>query len=169
MAGEIIGPVMIIAACMGFGYRLSLKQILRKEELMSLKNAVSNILSNLEYGRMTFEEALSEAIEDIEDKEVYTSVIKALRNNNSIKTAWKHAFDNIRKDTYMTLEDIDRIIRLGEGFSSGDMLLQKKYCDSLIKYIDAEAESIGASSSENSKLYRSVSITIGIFIVVLLV
>lgn len=169
MAGEIIGAVMIIAACMGFGYRLSLKQVLRKEELIMVKNAVSNILSNLEYGRMTFEEALSEAVRDIEDNEVFISVIKALRNNNSIKTAWKHSFDSCRRDTYMISEDIDHIIRLGEGFSSGDFTLQKKYCDSLIKYIDTEVEGISAKSAENSKIYRSVSITVGIFIVVLLI
>lgn len=169
MAGEIIGAALIIGACMGFGWRLSLRQILRQDELVEIRNIIKNILSNLEYGRMTFEEAVESSVENIEENEIFFPLIKSLKNNNSIRTAWKYAFEGCTKDTYMTKEDIERLARLGEGFSSGDFTLQKSYAENTVKYIDLQCEAIGKKSAEDSRLYRSVSITIGIFIVVLLI
>ena len=169
MAGKIIGGIMIIAACMGFGYRLSIKHVLRKEELTTVRDTLSNILSNLEYGRMTFEEALAETVRDEGAKEIFSPALISLKNGNSIKTAWKFALESCCRDTYMTDGDIESIIRMGEGVSSGDLLLQKTYADNLIKYIDKEIEGISGRMADNSKLCRSVSITIGIFIVVLLI
>ncbi len=168
MAGEIIGAAMIIAACMGFGYRLSLRQVLRKDELTEIKNIISNIMSNLEYKRMTFEEALMNSAENIEENEIFSTVLQALRNSNGIRTAWKYSFENCR-DTYMTKEDTKKIAKLGEGFSSGDFSLQKGYAEDALKYIDAQCDIIEGKSAEESKLYRSVGVTIGIFIVVLLI
>ncbi len=169
MAGKIIGAVMIIAACAGFGYRLSLKGAIRRDELTCIKNIISNIMSNLEFGRMTFEEAMVQALENIEENEIFDAVLKSLRNNNSIRNAWRFAFSDAKESTYLTKEDSDNISRLGEGFSSGDLTLQKKYCDNIIKYIDFQCDAIAQRSIKENKLYRSVSITIGIFIVVLLI
>ncbi len=168
MAGKIIGAAMIIAACMGFGGRLALRQILRRDELLEIRNIISNILSNMEYGRMTFEEALVNSVENIDENDIFSSVLTSMKNGNGIRNAWKYSFENC-KDTYMTKEDREMIARLGEGLSSGDITLQKNYGENIANYIDSRCEIIGRKASDDTRLYRSVSITIGIFIVVLLV
>ena len=168
MAGKLIGSVLIVLASFCMGYRLSVKEKLRLEELLFFKSAVLKIMSELENNRATFCEAL-EASVNIEDNDILGAVYNAVKNNNTIKTAWKYAFEENAENSYMTKEDIQRLSEIGEGFNSGDIMLQKKYVDNGIAYINSQEENIKTKYDKDKKVYRSVSVTVGLFIVLLLV
>ncbi len=166
MAGKILGSVLIVAACFCMGYRLSIKEKLRLEELVYFKAAITKILSELEHSRSTFCEALTSANADGND--ILSSVYNAVKNNNSVKTAWKYAFEENANDCYMTREDIERIAAMGEGFNSSDIDLQKKYAADCIEYINSQEKIIAEKFERDKKVYRSVSVSVGLFIVLLL-
>lgn len=168
MAGKIIGSLLILLACFCMGYRLSIREKLRLNELIYIKNAITKISSELEFNRMTFLQALSSAV-DIEENIIFSSIYNAVKNNNSVKTAWKYAFEENAEDSYMTKEDIERLSAIGEGFNSGDIELQRRYVQGGISYINSQEEIIKPRLEKDTKLYRSVSLTIGLFIVLLLV
>ena len=50
-----------------------------------------------------------------------------------------------------------------------DISLQKKYVNSAIDYINAQEKIIVSKYEKDKKLYRSVSLTVGLFIVIILV
>lgn len=168
MAGKILGSVLIVAACFCMGYRLSVREKLRLDELIFFKGAILKIMSELEHNRATFCEAL-EASVNVKENAIFGSVYNALKNNNSIKTAWKYAFEENSDNCYMTREDIERLAAAGEGFNSGDIVLQKKYVANSVEYINSQEEIIKNKLEKDKKVYRSVSVTIGLFIVLLLI
>ena len=47
--------------------------------------------------------------------------------------------------------------------------MQKKYVNSAIDYINAQEKIIVSKYEKDKKLYRSVSLTVGLFIVIILV
>lgn len=168
MAGKFIGAILVLAACFFAGYRLSIREKLRLDELLYFKDAFAKIMSELEHNRATFCDALVSAV-NIEDNEIFNAIHNAVKNNNGIKTAWKYAFEENADDCYMTSEDRDRLSSLGEGFASGDIQLQKKYVKNAVDYINSQEKIISEKLEKDKKVYRSVSVTIGLFIVLLLI
>lgn len=168
MAGKLIGAVLVLIACSAAGYRLSIREKLRLDELLYFKDAVTKIISELEHNRATFCDALSSSV-NIEDNEIFAAIYNAVKNNNGIKTAWKYAFEENADNSYMTGEDMDRLSVLGEGFSRGDIELQKKYVSNAVDYINSQEGIISQKLERDKKVYRSVSITVGLFIVLLLI
>lgn len=166
MAGKLIGSVLVLISCFFMGYRYSIREKLRLDELLFFKSSVIKIMSELEYGRVTFCEALAAA--DTGENEIFQAIYNAVKNNNGIKTAWKYAFEENGSDSYMTREDMDRLSVLGEGFGAGDIELQKKYVNNAVDYINSSESIILSKLEKDKKVYRSVSITIGLFIVILL-
>ena len=167
MAGKILGSVLIVAACFCMGYRLSIREKLRLDELIFFRSAILKIMSELEHNRATFCEALKASV-DVEENDIFSSVYNAVKNNNAIKTAWKYAFEENSDNCYMSREDIDRLALTGEGFNSSDIALQKKYVANSVEYINSQEEIIKSKLERDKKVYRSVSVTIGLFIVLLL-
>lgn len=168
MAGKLLGAILVMIACFSMGYRLSIREKLRLDELLYIKSAIIKIMSELEHNRATFCEAMSRTV-NIEDNEILSSIYNAVKNNNAIKTAWKYAFEENADDCYMTKEDIARLSVVGEGFNSGDIELQKRYVDNAVGYINSQESVINQKLEKDKKVYRSVSLTIGLFIVLLLV
>lgn len=168
MAGKFIGAALVLIACFVAGYRISIREKLRLDELLYFKTAVTKIISELEHNRATFCDAVTAAV-NIEDNEIFAAIYNAVKNNNGIKTAWKYAFEENAANSYMTLEDMDRLSVLGEGFSKGDIDLQKKYAANAVDYINSQENIIVKKLEKDKKVCRSVSITIGLFIVLLLI
>lgn len=168
MAGKLLGSLLVLAACFSMGYRLSIREKLRLDELLYFKSAIIKIISELEHNRATFCEAMSTAV-NIEENDIFASIYNAVKNNNSIKTAWKYAFEENADNCYMTAEDIDRLSVIGGGFNSSDIELQKKYVNNAVEYINSQENIINQRLDKDKKVYRSVSITVGLFIVLLLV
>lgn len=168
MAGKIIGGILVVAACFCMGYRISIREKLRLDELLYLKGAILKIMSETEHNRATFCEALKASV-NVEENDIFSSIYNAVKNNNAVKTAWKYAFEENANNCYMSREDIDRLSLTGEGFNSGDINLQKKYVQSSVDYINSQEELIKSKLEKDKKVYRSVSVTIGLFIVLLLI
>lgn len=168
MAGKLIGSILILTACFLIGYRLSVREKLRLEELIFFKSALMKIISELEHNRATFCEAVETAV-NVEENDIFASIINAVKNNNSVKTAWKYAFEENAVNSYMSKEDIQRLSETGGGFNSGDIELQKKYANTAIEYINSQEEIISSKYEKDKKMYRSISLTVGLFIVIILV
>ena len=168
MATKLIGSLLVISACFLIGYRLSIRQKLRLDELLYFKSAMEKIISELEYNRATFCDAINISV-NVEENPIFSSIINAVKNNNAVKTAWRFAFEENAPNSYMTSEDIERLSKMGDGFNAGDISLQKKYVNSAIDYINAQEKIIVSKYEKDKKLYRSVSLTVGLFIVIILV
>lgn len=168
MAGKFLGSILVLAACFSMGYRLSVREKFRLDELLYFKSAIIKIISELEHNRATFCEAMSMAV-NIEENDIFGSIYNAVKNNNAIKTAWKYAFEENADNCYMTAEDIERLSIIGDGFNSGDIELQKKYVNNAVEYINSQENIINQKLDKDKKVYRSVSITVGLFIVLLLI
>ncbi|MDO4300111.1 MAG: stage III sporulation protein AB [Clostridia bacterium] len=168
MAGKFLGSILVLIACFSMGYRLSVREKFRLDELLYFKSAIIKIISELEHNRATFCEAMSMAV-NIEENDIFGSIYNAVKNNNTIKTAWKYAFEENADNCYMTAEDIERLSIIGDGFNSGDIELQKKYVNNAVEYINSQENIINQKLDKDKKVYRSVSITVGLFIVLLLI
>lgn len=147
---------------------MSLKSSFRLNELLYFRSAFKSILSELEYGRLTFTETLENCV-DINTNVFFSSMYNAVKNNNSVKVAWKYAFEENAKKSHLTSEDIKRLSSVGDGFNSGDIELMKSNVNMAVDYISSQEKALMPIIQRDKKLYRSVSLTIGLFAVVLFI
>lgn len=167
MAGKLLGAFLIVVSCFCMGYRVSIREKLRLEELLFFKRFILKLMSILESKHSIFQEAFQEAIG--EDKNsICLAILNSIQNNNSVKTAWKFSFEENIKDSYMNKEDFKRLTTLGEGFSSDDIKLQRQYVENVTFYIEESESLIKEKFEKDKKIYRSVSVSIGLFIVLLI-
>lgn len=167
MAGKILGAVLIIGACFAAGYRLSIREVLRLRELLFFRNVIEGIVSETEHNRSAFIDALKRVKGDSEN-EILSAVENALINNNSVKTAWKFAFEENKGSSYMKDEDIKRLEEAGDAFNSGDISLWKSKAEDIARYVCQQENAIKSRIEKDKRVYRSVSISIGLFIVIIL-
>ena len=166
---KIIGSLLVLVGVSGIGISLGMKEWHRTDSLKEVKGSINIILSELLYNKSLFYEAVKKAEESsVVLKEIYKEVLKGLDNNNSVYLSWKFAFEKYKNETYLSNEEIKTITNLGQVFSSPDYNYQKSEINSFIDSMEEKIKLSSEKSIKDSKLYRSMSISIAAFVVVLL-
>lgn len=163
---KIIGGLFIILGIAGVGYSVSLSQKNRIKTLSYIKGDLSIIMSELLYNKSTFYDAIKKLNSNISP--VYDEILKALDNNNSVKTAWNFAFTKFKDKIYLCDDDLEQIKAIGLVFSSSDYGYQKSEITSFINQLEQKRNQLDIKYQKDSKLYRTIFASMAAFIVVLL-
>ena len=166
---KIIGSIFIIIGITGIGFCMTLKDKQRLNNLTDIKRDINMIMSELLYNKSLFYNTIDKLKNSSGQLSIlYGEIIKSLDNNNSVALSWKFAFEKYKKELYIDNEESSVISGLGQVFSSPDYSYQKMEINSLIQYLDTRIETAEEKLKANSRLNRSIAMSLAAFVVVVL-
>jgi stage III sporulation protein AB len=169
---KIIGAVLIIGGACGLGIYYGMGCEYRKRELEQLGRAFRIMYSETEFGHTHLAEICERAAGVCDEKigAVFKHFQDKLRNGNieDISNLWQKCVEVCLTGTHIKEEDINAIAGLGSCLGAEDISLQLKALDGIMDYLNGKRDELSAKSEKKMRLYRSTSILMGIFVVILL-
>lgn len=163
---RLIGACIIIFACGGIGFSKSAKLQSHLNDLEEVKKIIHFIGSEINYTRAPFSDVFEKVSKKI--KNPYQMWLEKLcnklndRTSNSFWSIWKESIDENLKDTYLKQEDLEELKTFGKNLEYAEGL--KLYLEQL----DYKIKNIREEYTAKQKLYRSLGIMGGVFLVILL-
>ena len=164
---KIIGSLLIIATCTAIGFQKSRELGQHVKELEELRHVFSMFQSELNYMKITFEELFC----DVQRKTTghYNLWLNDLseklreRGKGTFDTIWTTSIETHFKETHLTKEELQGLKQIGKNLSSPDAI--SLYLEELSISIQRTRE----EEKSKKKLYQSMGIMAGIFLVIVLV
>lgn len=167
-----IGYLLILAACFGISEQ-AVKQLKdRRETLKKLKVWLSHFRGKVLYENATLEEALRESAAKAgsECAPFFLSVAEELEERNGMRLSqvWEKQCECLRKGTALSAEELGEINRFGAGLGELDVKVQER---AIIRYdeeLTAALMGVTGELEKKERLYRSLGVLAGCFIIIVL-
>ncbi len=172
MTIKIIGGVLIILSNLLIGFYYGYKEIFRQNDLMEIQKALEILKTEINYSMST----LIEATENIKSKtklpisKIFYSLQKKLLNasDETIENLWIQSVQENKKYTYFNKEDIEHILSFGKVLGYLDKEMQLINIKILTDYLNRKILEIDKTKNKNKKLYITLSILVGLLILVII-
>jgi len=163
---KIIGSIIVVAVCSVMGFEKSRELQLHLKELEELKKVFILLRSEMQYTRVTFVEMFLKISKKIEG--LYRSWLIQLsetlekHEKGTLQEAWELAILDSLKESRLTIEEKEELCRVGSSLG---------YPEAIELYLEQLELSIQRTREElknKNKLYQSMGILCGIFLVIVL-
>jgi len=138
----------------------------RVEELEDMKNALNIIQTKIRFSK----EPLSKIFKDIsnisKNKEIFDKVNENMKTMLA-GTSWSKAVQNA--NTNFKKEDIEIISNLGNMLGKTDSEGQINQIEEVKELLNVQIENANIEKQKNEKLYKTLGMTIGLAIVIILI
>ena len=167
------GGVLVILSCTAIGYGKSLNYSARLRELEEIQKMVYFLLGEITYRR----EALPEAMVRVADK-IRPPLSQFLREvSKAAKEYQGERFSRIfalkareyLKDSSLTKEDLEGLVRLGEDLGYMDITMQENTINLYLEELKGEIRRTRQEAPARKKLYQALGLMAGMFLAILLV
>lgn len=168
-----IGAVMVMIASSGIGFLYASEVNKRKSELEEFCRLLQLLLGDIRYMRATLQEAVGKAIRrhhgsfSLFLSELSDSLVKS--PGISFAEIWKEAVMKGLSTSSLNAVDKQKVIQFGEMISFAERETIMACFEQYISEVNAEIVEVHNTAASKVKLYRSLGVLTGIFIVVLLV
>ncbi|MEE1315286.1 MAG: stage III sporulation protein AB [Faecalimonas sp.] len=163
---RLMGILLVLGTCASFGFAKGQELTRHVRELESLQKIFINIQAELRYSRATLAEIFLRVSQKTE--ETYQKWLQALaddlqrREKGNFQELWEQAVRKHFQNSLLTKEEQRELVQVGVHLSSSDTLeLYLEQLELALARTRIEAES-------KKKLYRSMGILTGIFLVIVL-
>lgn len=169
---KLVGGILIITSTTGIGisYARGIKQ--RYKELRAIKQSVSRIRSDLEYGGASLEEIFRKIQGSCisEHKTFWQTLIEdTKKKGNSIFTdIWGSAVSSSLKYSSLLEEDKLEFRTLGDVLCMGDRKQQITMLNMYLESLDGRIRILEEEKDKKTKLYHSLGVVGGLFIITVL-
>lgn len=170
---KVVGAVLVMIASCGIGFLFAGEINKRKQELIEQYNLIRLLLGDIRYMRATLPEAISKAM--IRHRGSYSDFLKTVSDildeapGICLSEIWKRAVNESLKQSALKELDKQMLKNFGEAISVADrenvMMSFEQYLNELKEVIDGVSRVAGTKA----KLYRSLGVLTGVFIVVLFI
>lgn len=168
---KVIGSILVMIASCGIGFLYAGELVRRKKELEEQYNLMKLILGDVRYMRATLLEAVNRAIRIHKGSylEFLEEISACLTDAPGIALSdiWKNAVEKALCRSALNNEDKQNIILLGENLSGAE---RENVIACFEEYLDGLKIRIAESGNclpTKTRLYRSLGVLAGAFIVVL--
>ncbi|MBC7960034.1 MAG: stage III sporulation protein AB [Vallitaleaceae bacterium] len=169
---KYIGMVMVFVACSGLGIMYSVIYKKRVEELIEWKKGIVLLKSEINFALTP----LSEAFESIgnrlngEIKTFFIDLSSFLKSSphKSMDKMVDQDLRNMLNETCLNDKDAGKIVSFVKGLGLMNKESQMNQLELHIKTMEADIETAKNEEEKNSKLYKTLGVLCGVFIVVLL-
>lgn len=170
---KIVGAALVILACSSFGFEKARNIEKRKDNIANLKKAFEIMQSEMEFSKKSVCEifkAVSEVCEDEQIADLFkTSADRAKKSPHEIAKIWKEQTERVKKALCFSETDIAAISQVFNELGKTDYEMQKN----VIKYANDTAARLYVAADEdckkNTKLYRGMGVSVGVFICIILI
>lgn len=163
---KIVGSIIVIAVCTALGFEKSKELQQHLKELEELKRLFTILHNELEYTKATLSEVFLKTSKKTEApyKEWLTDLAKKLelRGMGTFLELWKKSIEIHFAETKLSRNEVEELEQVGLGI---------QYIDTLTLYLNQLDFSIQNTREElksKKKLYQSMGIMCGIFLVIVL-
>lgn len=170
---KVIGAVLVMVASCGIGFLFASELKKRKRELEEQYSLMSFLLGDIRYMRDTLSEAVSKAI--TRHKGSYTGFLKLISDmlcessGQSLSEIWGVSVEKGLKQSSLSESDKQRLRRFGEEIAFTDSESIIMHFEEYLRDLKEEIDGAGRVVGTKVKLYRSLGILAGMFIVVLFI
>jgi len=170
---KLLGAILVMTASCGIGFLCAGEITKRKKELEEQYTLMRLILGDIRYMRATLPEAINKAI--IRHQGSYAEFLRTTADmlaeapGISLSDIWKRAVGKSLQQSSLNESDKQMLKSFGESLSVADrenvMLCFEQY----ISELKEEINDISRVAGTKIKLYRSLGVLAGVFIVVLFI
>ncbi len=170
---KLLGAILVMTASCGIGFLYAGELKKRKTELEELHILMKLFLGDIRYMRTALPEAISKAM--LRHQGSYSAFLQEIADVMSqspgiaFSDIWKTAVVNSLRQSSLNDTDKQRLIRFGETISYAD---RESIISCFEQYIEELREEINEThrvAGTKAKLYRSLGVLAGVFIVVLFI
>ncbi len=169
---KLIGACLVMVGCMGLAQCRIGKDKKRKLLLGNLQKLFVMLHSEIQFRNLTITEAFFQISRRIDSQlaSFLTEIGEEWRQKRgeSVGEIWKSCVRRDFSDSYLKKEDLDWLEEIGEGLGSFDRTEQVRHIELLLKYLEEELTVCERIVRESEKLYKTMGLLGGIFIIVLL-
>ena len=151
------------------GNLYSKKYINRLNELEKLKSALNIFKAKIKFTYLTIQEIFNQIYENNQDNigEIFKNANDYM-NEESSQAAWERALENAKEKTSLNEEDITALKTLGKMLGNTDVEGQVSQIELTEQIISERIENAKLDKERNSKLYKTLGITTGLTIAIIL-
>ena len=151
------------------GNLYSKKYINRLKELEKLKSALNIFKAKIKFTYLTIQEIFNQIYENNQDNigEIFKKANDYMNEENS-QVAWERALENVKEKTSLNEEDITALKTLGKMLGNTDVEGQVSQIELTEQIISERIENAKLDKERNSKLYKTLGITTGLTIAIIL-
>lgn len=179
---RILGAFLVIFASTGMGLYFGSNIKDRLEKLQMLKQQFTAIRSDIGYSKTTLPEAMQNMAERLSlDKTLknkaskefagfYQEIAQRLmeRTGVPLQEIWNNAIEHHLKGTTLNSSDLQLLSSLGGQFGGLDREMQLKTIDLYLARLEEERLSEVQKAGEKMRLYRTLGLLAGVFLVVVM-
>lgn len=163
---------MVLAASSGIGFLYSFELRKRLEEINELCRVFKVILGDIRYTRASLPEAIKSAFarHDGSYHDFLHDMTEQLEHSPGISLGniWSNICQKTLKESSLSKQDKKQLIDFGERIGFTDREQQMGEFELFIGYLEEEASAINGIIAAKAKLYRSLGVLIGVFIIIIL-
>lgn len=165
---KYITLILILSLTSYIGILISKKYLNRVKDLKEMKNALNMFSTKIKFTYepipQTFKEISQKTKPNISN--IFKSVCKKMNTENAGK-AWEEALEE--SSTNMTKEDIEVLKNLSNLLGKVDIEGQVNEVELVENFLDTQIELAEEEKQKYVKMYRTLGITIGLAVVIILI
>ncbi len=169
---KIIGCVFIISSCTGMGFLFASEIKRRIEDLKAAKSMAILLRGDIRYAQTALPEALENAARRHEGRlaPFLKRVSGELKQYSgaSLKEIWKKAVKEELTHTSLSKKDKECLVQLGDHLGYLDKDMQMNTIDWYITQVDEIMKDVTAESKQKMRLYQSLGVLFGLFVIILI-
>lgn len=170
---KVIGAVFVMVASCGIGFLFAGELNKRKRNLEEQYRLMSLLLGDIRYMRATFPEAISKAITRHRGGyELFLKMVLEMlseASGKSLAEVWTMAVEKGLKQSALTESDKQRLRQFGEIIEFSDRENIVRCFEQYLGALKEEISEINRVVKTKTRLYRSLGVLAGVFIVVLFI
>ena len=145
------------------------KYVSRVQELEKMQNLLNIFKSKIKFTGLTIQEIFNQIYDD--NKDIFGDIFKIASlnmENMSAKDGWEKAIEESQDKLSLNREDFTAIETLGQMLGNTDAEGQVSQIELTEKLIEDHIENAKIEKQKNTKLYKTLGVTVGLTAVILL-
>ena len=172
---KLAGALLILISAAGLGFRMAARWRQRVRELEQLRQMVYFLKGEIVYSRAPLAEALEQAGKRSggELGRFFEKAAEGIRQNagESLYEIWSgamEALENGKRETALSAEDLVQLKGLGRNLGYLDVDMQERLLLLYLEQLDLTIAGLREQQREKCRLYASMGVMGGIFLVIVL-
>lgn len=170
---KIIGVIIVAVASWGYGSHLIYRLNQHRDQLFSIREMVDFFLGEIQYGKVPLQEACMMVGDRLPQpfKETLYAISEELSKNHyqSFEAIWREQFLIKEKELYLIEQELTLLYGIGKNLGVLDIEAQLRHLQLYRNQIDEVLEQQQKTMREKKKVYRSVSLMVGVMVILLFV
>lgn len=170
---KIFGMVLVLFSCSGIGIMYGYLYKKRVEELEELKSGISFLKNEIFFSLMPLPEAFEIVGSRMNGaiKRLFTEMHELLKNNHykPLDQLNENSIKKMLSESCLNGKDKNSVFTMIKSMGSLDKDSQMNHLEIYIKYFENQIEKARREEEKNNKLFKTLGILSGIFIIVIFI